>query len=53
MGLSAKQITNGFSKIARKKDSLKTIINRSFLLRGMKDKYTELLNDRYEKLYIG
>lgn len=50
-GLVPKQISNVFSRLQEKKDDLQKVIEHSFLSTEMKDKYQELLNERYTRLF--
>lgn len=50
-GLTSKQISNEFSRLKEKEGSFQKIIEQSFLSSEMKDKYQDLLHNKYARLF--
>ncbi len=52
LGLTTKQISGMFNRFYIKKEAVMMVINRSFLSKEMKSKYLQLLNERYNTIYL-
>jgi len=50
LGLTEKQISGVFSRFLRNKSKALDLISRSFLSNSFKEKYSEILEDRYERI---
>ncbi len=52
LGLTTKQISGVFNRFQVKKEAVIMVLNSSFLSGEMKSKYLQLLNERYDTIYL-